>query len=121
MAQEDPKPTEYRARPLPENQTVAEKVKELQPEQRVVVEVKNWKQSVTIIVNGALLVAATVLQLLDLVFGANLLAPIVGVFTDDPEQATRIITFVTQAYTLLNLYLRAKTTAPITLRNDPKK
>jgi hypothetical protein len=118
MAEE--KPTDYRARPLPD-QPVVEQLQTLQPEQRVVVEAKNWKQSVTVIVNGALLVAATVLQLLDLVFGANLLEPIVRVFTEDPESVTRIITVVTQFYTLANLYLRAKTTAPITLRTDVKK
>lgn len=117
----DEKSTDYRARPLPEGQTVQEQLQTLQPEQRVVVDVKNWKQSWTIIVNGILLVAATVLQLLDVIFGANLLEPLVKVFTNDPDSVVRIVTVVTQLYTLANLYLRAKTNAPITLRSDVKK
>ena len=107
MAEE--KPTDYRARPLPENQGTVEQLQTLQPEQRVVVDVKNWKQSVTVIVNGALLVAATVLQLVDIIFGANLLEPIVRVFTTDPDRVTYLVTTITQVYTLANIYLRAKT------------
>lgn len=121
MADDQKPTTDYRARPLPEDQGVVEQLKTLQPEQRVVVDAKNWKQSMTIIVNGLLLVAATVIQLADIIFGANLLEPIVKVFTTDPERVTHIVTVVTQIYTIANIYLRAKTTAPITLRSDKKE
>lgn len=115
------KPTEYRARPLPENQTVKEQLQTLQPEMRVVVESKNWLKSWTVIVNGALLIGASLIQVVDLLFGANLLEPLVKIFVTEPEQATQVITVITQVYTLVNLYLRAKTSAPITLRTDKKE
>ena len=121
MAEENKNETSYRARPLPEGQTMPEQLKALQPEQRVVVEAKNWKQSITIIINGALFVAVSALQIIDLIFGANLLEPIVKVFTTDPEQVTHLVTVITQIYTIANIYLRAKTTAPITLRTDKKE
>lgn len=113
--------SDYRARPLKEDQSIPERMQELQPEQRVVVEAKNWKKSATVIINGVLLVVATIISLLDILFGANVVEPIVRVFTDDPELVTRVITVITQVYTVLNIVLRAKTTQPITLRNDPKE
>src|SRR3972149_6344183 len=103
--------TEYRARPLPETG----RLQEVQIDQRVVVSAKNWKSSLTIIVNGVLLAAALLIQVLDIVFGANIIEPIVKVFTSDPEAATRVLTVVTQIYTAVNILLRFKTVAPITL------
>lgn len=120
MAGEPNQPTDYRARPISETQGIVERVQTLQPEQRVVVNVKNWKQSATVIINGILFVAAGLISILDILFGANVIEPLVKVFTSDPEAVTRIITIITQVYTALNIYLRVKTTQPITLRTDPK-
>lgn len=113
--------TEYRARPLPEGQSIVERVQKLQPEQRVVVEAKNWKTSATVLINGALFVAASIIAVLDIVFGANIIEPIVKVFTNDPEVPTRVVTTLTQVYTALNIILRFKTTSPLTVRTDPKE
>ena len=111
---------DYRARPLPEQSTV-EQLKTLQPEQRVVVEAQAWFKSKTVIINGLLLVGSTVLQFGDLIFGANMLEPLVGMFTKDPEVASKAILVITQIYSVLGLYLRATTTQPITMRRDKKE
>lgn len=121
MAGDPNKPTDYRARPLPENQGLSDQLTTLQPEQRVVVEAEAWYKSKTVIINGLLLVGSTLLTIGDLIFGANLLEPLVGVFLKDPEEATKAIMVITQIYSLLGLYLRAKTTSPITLRRDVKE
>lgn len=115
-----PTKSEYRARPIPEN-GIVEQLKTLQPEQRVVVEAQAWYKSKTVVINGALFVGSTLLQVLDVIFGANMLEPLVGVFTKDPETATKAILVITQLYSVLGLYLRAKTTSPITLRRDKKE
>lgn len=120
MAQQEKPTTEYRARPLPEQSTL-ERVQTLPAEKRVVVQVLPWYKSETVLINGALFVGTTLLQIGDLIFGANLLEPIVGIFTKDPENATKIITIITQVYTLLGLYLRATSTRPITLNTGDKK
>lgn len=117
---EEKQPSEYRARPIPEK-PVLEQLKTLQPEQRVVVDVKPWYKSITVVVNGLLLFGASLIQVVDIIFGANLLEPIVKVFVQNPEEVTRLVTVLTQVYTIANLYLRAKTTAPITLRTDVKE
>lgn len=119
MAEE--KTTDYRARPLPEGQNVLERVQAIQPEQRVVVEAKNWKQSATVIINGGLFIVASIISLLDILFGANVIEPMVRVFTSDPDTVTMVLTTVTQVYTALNVILRFKTTSPLTVRTDPKK
>lgn len=111
---------DYRARPLPEQSTI-EQLKTLQPEKRVVVEAQVWYKSHTVVINGLLLVGSTLLSVGDAIFGANLLEPLVALFTKDPETASKAILFITQAYSLLGLYLRATTTSPITLRTDAKK
>lgn len=121
MSEEPSTPnTNYRARPLPANQSMSERVRELQPEQRVVVNAKNWKKSLTVVINGSLLVAASIVAVLDILFGSNVIEPIVSVFTNDPQRVSTIITTITQVYTALNLYLRFKTTQPVTLRTDVK-
>ena len=113
----EPESTEYRARPLPETG----RLQEVQPEQRVVVTAKNWKSSLTLIVNGSFLAVAIIIQILDIVFGANVIEPIVKVFTTDPEAITRVLTVFTQIYTVANILLRFKTVAPITLNTTPKE
>lgn len=116
-----PEPTEYRARPLPEGQTIKEQVQTLQPEQRVVVEAKNIFKSLTMQLNGILFIVASLVAALDILFGANVIEPLVKVFTSDPDRVTTIITTITQVYTALNILLRLKTTAPVTLRTDKKE
>ena len=84
------------------------------PGKNVIVKVKSWKQSTTIILNGSLLVAATLIKLVDVLTGNNALEPIVKVFVEDSESVASTITAITQFYTALNLYLRAfKTSQPI--------
>lgn len=114
------KPTEYRARPLAED-GVAEQLKTLQPEQRVVVEAKNLFKSITVQLNGILFIAASLVAVLDILFGANVIEPIVKIFTSDPDRVTMILTTITQVYTALNIFLRLRTTAPVTLRTDKKE
>jgi hypothetical protein len=109
----------YRARPIIDG--ILNRLKNLYAEQRVVVETKNVFKSVTIIVNGVLFAAATIVSLLDIVFGANIIEPIVQVFTTDPDVATRVLTVVTQVYTVLNIMLRLKTTTPVTLKTETKE
>ena len=110
-------PEEYRARPLPEEN----RLQVVQPEQRVVVVAKNWLQSSTVIINGVLFALALIVQVLDIVFNANIIAPLVNVFTSDPEVVTRVLTVTTQIYTAINLVLRFRTIAPLTFNNEPKK
>ena len=112
-------PTTYRARPLTDG--LITRLRGLFDQQRVVVEAKNVMKSATMIINGALLVAAITIQLLDIIFGANIIEPIVKVFTTDPEVATKVITVMTQIYTVLNIALRLKTTSPVTLKSDKKE
>lgn len=122
MANEPTKPgQDYRARPINPDLNLGERLQAIQPEQRVVVEAKVWYKSLTVIVNSALLIAASLLQVVELIFGANLLEPIVRIFTNDPENVARTVTTITQIYSILSLYLRARTTEPITLRTDTKK
>lgn len=115
------KPTDYRARPLPEGQTTIEQLQTVQPEQRVVVEAKNLFKSLTVQINGLLFIAATVVSLLDIIFNANIIEPLVKVFSSDPDVATKVITVMTQIYTALNMLLRFKTTSPVTFRTDKKE
>jgi len=116
-----PEPTDYRARPLPEGQSIKEQVQTLQPEQRVVVEAKNIFKSLTVQLNGILFIVASLVAVLDILFGANIIEPVVRVFTSDPDRVTMILTTITQVYTALNILLRLKTTAPVTLRTDKKE
>ena len=83
---------------------------------KVIVEVKDWKQSKVVVINGILLAGATFIQVFDLLTGANLLQPLVGIFVKDPEQATQVITVMTQIYSLIALYLRTKTYAPVSFK-----
>lgn len=120
MAGNPDQPTEYRARPLAED-GVAEQLKTLQPEQRVVVEAKNLFKSLTVQINGLLFIVASIVAVLDILFGANVIEPVVRVFTSDPDRVTVILTTITQIYTALNVVLRLRTTAPVTLRTDKKE
>lgn len=88
----------------------------IQPNDRIVVEAKSWKESKVVIINGILLVSATFIQVFDLLTGANLLQPLVGIFVKDPAQATQVITVMTQIYSLIALYLRTKTYAPVSFK-----
>jgi hypothetical protein len=84
------------------------------PGQNVIVKVKSWQQSLTVIINGSLLVASTLIQLIDIMTGNNALEPILKLFIDNPEGVSNAITGITQFYTGLNLYLRVfKTSQPI--------
>jgi hypothetical protein len=85
------------------------------------VEAKNIFKSTTLIVNGVLFVAATTVSILDIIFGANIIKPIVAVFTTDPDVATRVLTVVTQVYTVLNIILRLRTVGPVTLQTTTKE
>lgn len=109
-------PEEYRARPLPEEN----RLQVVQPDQRVVVQAKNWLKSSTVIINGVLFVLALAVQVMDIIFNANIIEPIVKVFTSDPDIATKVLTVSTQIYTAINLVLRFRTIAPLTLNNQPK-
>lgn len=109
----------YRARPIVDG--IITRIQSLYDQQRVVVEAKNVFKSATMVINGVLFVAATIVSLLDIVFGANIIEPIVQVFSSDPEVATRVITVMTQVYTVLNIVLRLKTTAPVTLKTETKE
>lgn len=120
MTDEQPTTSDYRARPLPEVGTV-ELLKTIQPEQRVVVEAKNIFKSLTMQVNGLIFIVATIVSVLDVLFGANVIEPIVKIFTSDPQRVTVIITTITQIYTALNVVLRLRTTQPVTLRTDVKE
>lgn len=119
MSEENTQPSEYRARPLEVG--IVEQLKKIQPDQRVVVQAKNIFKSLTVQINGVLFIAATIVSLLDIVMGANIIEPMVKVFTSDPEVATRVITTVTQIYSALNILLRLKTNQPVTLRTDKKE
>ena len=84
------------------------------PGQNVIVKVKSWKQSVTVIINGSLLLAATLIKLIEVLTGNNALEPMVSIFVENPESVATTITAITQFYTALNLYLRVvKTSQPI--------
>jgi hypothetical protein len=113
--------TSYRARPLSESQSLVDRVKTLQPEQRVVVTAKNILKSSTLVINGALFIVATIVSLLDILFNAKVVEPIVELFTSDPDTITTVITVITQFYTTLNILLRLKTTQPVTMRRDMKE
>lgn len=110
--------TKYRARPITEG---LNRLTSLHDQQRVVVQAKNVFKSVTMLVNGVLFVAAVVVQIMDIVFGANIIRPIVEVFSSDPETATSVVTFMTQVYTALNILLRLKTTQPVTIKTESKE
>ncbi len=84
--------------------------------QQVSTRVKSWKDSKTVLINGVIFLFVAILQILDLLTGANLLEPIVGVFVKDPAGATNTAGFLTQVYTALNIFLRFKTNAPLTLK-----
>ena len=103
----------YRARPITEDYR-----KTLQPEQRVVVTAKKLRDSKTILINGSIFTAMAVIQIVDILTGANVLEPILNVFTDNPETVANIVTIISQAYTGLNLYLRVITKQPITFNNE---
>lgn len=111
--------TLYRARPIIDG--FLARLKTLYADQRVVVQAKNVMQSATIVINGVLFAAATIVSILDIVFGANIIEPIVKVFTTDPDVATRVLTVVTQVYTVLNIILRLRTTTPVTLKTETKE
>lgn len=114
---EDTNSTAYRARQLT---TGLSRLTTLLTNQRVVVSSKNWLKSTTVIVNGVLFVLAVVVQLMDIIFNANIIEPIVKVFTTDPAVATQVLTVATQIYTAINIILRFKTTAPVTLNKETK-
>lgn len=120
MAEEKKETTEYRARPLPQQSTL-ERVQTLPVDKRVVVQVLPWYKSETVLINGALLIGSTLLQIGDVIFGANMLEPLVGIFFKEPETASKAILIITQIYTVLGLYLRATSTRPITLNTKPKE
>lgn len=119
MTDEQPT-TDYRARPLPEVSTL-QLMQTIQPEQRVVVEAKNLFKSLTMQVNGLIFIVATIVSVVDILLGANVIEPIVKVFTSDPDRVTVIITTITQIYTALNVVLRLRTTQPVTFRTDKKE
>lgn len=110
--------SEPRARAI--NPSVLKRLNSLYDEQKVVVRAKNVFQSVTMVVNGFLFIVASAVMLLDIIFGSNIVEPIVQVFTEDPEVATRTITTMTQIYTVLNILLRIKTSQPVTLKTETK-
>ena len=72
-------------------------------------------------VNGLLFIVASLVAVLDILFGANVIEPVVKIFTSDPERVTVILTTITQIYTALNVVLRLRTTQPVTLRTDKKE
>ncbi len=85
--------------------------------QNVIVKVKDWKRSLTVAINGSLLIASTVVQLIDVLTGNNALEPIVKVFVEQPEGVAHALTVITQFYTSLNLYLRIfRTTQPLSAK-----
>lgn len=97
----------------------AKELGEANPGQNVIVKVKNWRQSLTVLINGSLLIVATIVKMIDILTGQNALEPLVAVFVREPEAVANALTVVTQAYTALNLYLRVfKTSQPITLRSN---
>lgn len=84
------------------------------PGQNVIVKVKGLRESLTVLVNGSLLLASTIIKLIDILTGNNALEPIIKLFIENPEGVANAITVITQFYTSLNLYLRiAKTSQPI--------
>lgn len=89
-------------------------------ETKVVVQVQPWYQSRTVIVNGILFLAASFVQIVDLLTGANLLEKLVSTFTSDPEKVSNTITVITQVYTVVSLWLRSKTQSPITFASSKK-
>jgi len=111
--------TTYRARPIVDG--ILNRLKTLYAEQRVVVEAKNIFKSTTMIINGLLFAAATIISILDIVFEANIIRPVVEVFSTDPDIATQVLTVTTQIYTVLNILLRLKTNAPVTLKRETKE
>ena len=77
---------------------------------------KSWYSSKMNIFNGVLFLVMTFSQVMDLLTGANILAPVVGVFVKNPTEASHAIEVLTQAYTLINLYLRTfKTNSPVSV------
>lgn len=71
---------------------------------------KSW----TFLINGFIFSLTAVVTIIDLITGANILVPIVSVFTHDPDRIALIINGVTQIYSLANILLRLRTTQPIT-------
>ena len=89
--------------------------------QNVIVKFKTWRQSLTVLINGSLLIASTLIQAIDVLTGQNALEPLLRVFLQEPEAVAQALTVITQFYTGLNLYLRIfRTTQPITFRSLPE-
>lgn len=100
----------------PVSLAVAQQGTGIQKTDRIIVDVVDWKKSKVVVINVVLIVAATFVQLFDLLTGANVLQPIVGLFVKDPEGATKVITVLTQVYSIIALYLRTKNYAPISFK-----
>ncbi len=87
--------------------------------QNVIVKMKDWKRSLTVLFNGSLLIASIIVQVIDALTGNNALEPIVKVFTEQPEIVADVLTTITQFYSALNLYLRIfRTTQPLSAKMD---
>ena len=84
------------------------------PGQAVRVKIKSWTSSLTVGVNGSLLIVSSIIKLIDVLTGNNALEPVVRIFVANPEEVASAVIAITQFYTALNLYLRVfKTSQPI--------
>lgn len=85
------------------------------PTAGVIIPPKNAFKSLTFVVNGVIFGATAIISIYDLLTGANLLIPIVSVFTKDPTRIALVLNFLVQIYSFANILLRFRSKQGITL------